>query len=114
MLDVLDNPINDNSITRYEYHAYQLFSQSTLDNLDEIRIIIQQVDLYTYPCEIYLYIKGYANFSESESVKSINLTNNFPFFLFAEIRLELNNIVIYQTKNFGVTAALKNTFFGYY
>ena len=54
MLNVLADPVFDNSIIKYQYHAYQPFSQSTLNNSDEIRMVVQQMDLYTLPSESFI------------------------------------------------------------
>lgn len=36
------------------------------------------------------------------------LSNNFPSFLFNEIRYELNGVEIYRCKNVGITSTMKN------
>ena len=84
ILNVLDEPIFDNRITKYQYHSYQPFASATLDNLDEIRIPINQMDCYLHPSESYLYIEGHVTFSQTTEITSISLTNNFPGFLFEE------------------------------
>ena len=108
MLNVLADPVFDNSIVKYQYHAYQPFSQSTLNNSDEIRMVVQQMDLYTLPSESFISLEGHVTFTETTTITTQSLSNNFPAFLFDEIRFELNNVDIDHTKNVGITTLMKN------
>ena len=58
ILNIGDEPIFDNSIVKIETHTYNPFANTTFGHSDEIRIPIQQQDLYTLPCESFLYIEG--------------------------------------------------------
>ncbi|XP_011632428.1 uncharacterized protein LOC105424084 [Pogonomyrmex barbatus] len=86
---------------------------------DEIRIPIQQQDLYTLPCESFLYIEG--KFATRESAKEdtakegtakevtrAKLVNNCVAFMFDEIRYELNGVEIDKSRNVGITTLMKN------
>lgn len=58
ILDIADRPVYEESITKFEYHSYQPFSNTALSNNDEIRIAIQHQDLYSLPSESLLYMEG--------------------------------------------------------
>ncbi|XP_070521817.1 uncharacterized protein [Cardiocondyla obscurior] len=82
MADILiidDKPIFDNSIVKIETHTYNPYANTTFGYSDEIRIPIQQQDLYT-----------------------------LPSFMFDEIRYELNGVEIDRNRNVGITSTLKN------
>jgi len=60
MTDILNieaEPIFDNRIVKIETHTYNPFANTTFGYSDEIRIPIQQQDLYTLPHESFLYIE---------------------------------------------------------
>ena len=59
----LANPIFDNSVIKYQYHAYQPLPQAYLSSTDKIRIVIQHGDLYTLPSESYISIEGHLTFN---------------------------------------------------
>ena len=54
ILDISDEPVFDERIVKYEMHTYNPYADTTLAHSDEIRIPIQQQDLYTLPCEFSL------------------------------------------------------------
>ena len=58
ILNIADEPVFDERIVKYEMHTYNPYANTTLGHSDEIRIPIQQQDLYTLPCESFLYIEG--------------------------------------------------------
>jgi len=58
MIDILNitgEPIFDDRIVKIETYMYNPFANTTYS--DEIRIPIQQQDLYTLPCESFLYVE---------------------------------------------------------
>lgn len=55
LLDIVQGESYDNSVSKLEYHSYSPFLNSFANN-DEIRISIQQQDLYLIPGESFLYI----------------------------------------------------------
>ncbi|KYQ47276.1 hypothetical protein ALC60_13709 [Trachymyrmex zeteki] len=60
MIDILSitgEPIFDDRIVKIETHTYNPFANTTF-GYSEIRIPIQQQDLYTLPCESFLYVEG--------------------------------------------------------
>jgi len=57
ILAVREKPFSDESISKKEYHSYQPYQQSFKPN-DEIRITIQNQDLYVLPHESLLNFQG--------------------------------------------------------
>lgn len=109
MLDIQKVPASDESITNIQYHAYNPYTIS-FNNSDEIRIAIQQQDLYVLPHESMIYIEGTTQLNVSENIADnteVKLINNAAAFLFDEIRYELNNFEIDRCKNVGVTTTMK-------
>ena len=113
ILDVANTPTFDNRITKIELHTYNPYANTTFDNSDEIRIPIQQQDLYTLPSESFLYIEGRGTLSAqtaegpATSATAV-LDNNCVAFMFDEIRYELNGVEIDRCRNPGITTTLKN------
>lgn len=110
----MDNILNinsgtsyDNSITKLEYHSYSPFLNS-FNNNDEIRISIQQQDLYVLPSQSYIYIEGAIAKADHITSPTAKLVNNAVAFLFDEIRYELNGVEIDRTRNVGITSTIKN------
>jgi len=58
ILNIENKPIFDDRIIKIETHTYNPFANTTFGYSDEIRIPIQQQDLYTLPHESFLYIEG--------------------------------------------------------
>lgn len=114
MLNINARPVFDSSITRVEYHAHAPYANTSYESNDEIRIPIQQQDLYVLPSDSFLYIEGTLLNSTPnaqgiyEPVKDVKLVNNAAAFLFDEIRYELNGVEIDRCRNVGITTAIKN------
>ncbi|XP_065642828.1 uncharacterized protein LOC136074440 [Hydra vulgaris] len=71
-------PIVDNGIERFEFHKYKPINGTNL-NAGEIRINIEQQDLFTLPSEAYLLFKGQlvkADGTAYANVDAVALTNN--------------------------------------
>ena len=108
ILDITDEPVFDERIVKYETHTYNPYANTTMDYSDEIRIPIQQQDLYTLPCESFLYIEGrVVDFIHEQQVACI-LANNCVAFMFEELRYELDGVEIDRSRNVGVTSTIKN------
>ncbi|KAI8123530.1 hypothetical protein CVS40_6006 [Lucilia cuprina] len=111
IIDVLEKPLSDENIIKKDYHTYTPYLQS-YNNNDEIRISIQNQDLYVLPGESYLYVEGFvkdeANTKLVASTSNFKLKNNFVACLFDEIRYELNGIEIDHTRHLGVSSTIKN------
>lgn len=111
ILNVLESPVSDNRIESFELHSYKPYVTSFNRN-DEIRIPINQQDLYVLPSASTLYLEGevyiYRNDDTKAKVDTVNFVNNPILFLFQEIRYELNGVEIDKIKNVGVTTTMKS------
>jgi len=101
ILDVSSRYETDSKITKIEYHSYIPYTTS-FNNNDEIRISIQQTDVYPYLHESFIFLEGII--TEADKVK---LTNNGYSYLFEQIRLEINGIEVDSTRVLGITSSLK-------
>ncbi|XP_018402809.1 PREDICTED: uncharacterized protein LOC108779802 [Cyphomyrmex costatus] len=108
ILNVKDEPVFDDRIVKIETHTYNPFANTTFGHSDEIRIPIQQQDLYTLPYESFLYIEGKLAKTKVVPNADVALGNNCVAFMFDEIRYELNGVEIDRNRNVGVTSTLKN------
>ncbi|XP_036140658.1 uncharacterized protein LOC118647460 [Monomorium pharaonis] len=108
ILNIEDEPIFDDRIVKIENHTYNPFANTTFEYSDEIRIPIQQQDLYTLPSESFLYIEGKLTIKKPVAGSDVTLGNNCVAFMFDEIRYELNGVEIDRNRNVGITSALKN------
>lgn len=110
ILDISSLPTFDNTIDSIEYHSYKPYVTSFNRN-DEIRIPINQQDLYILPSASTLYLEGTVNIVKKDSkqkVTSVEFTNNPLLFLFQDIRYELNGVEIDRLKNAGITTTMKS------
>lgn len=109
ILDVLSAPTYDNTVEGIEFHSYKPYVTSFNRN-DEIRIPINQQDLYILPSASTLYLEG--NFTVKKDLKdiapSVHFTNNALLYLFQDIRYELNGVEIDKIKNAGLTTTMKS------
>lgn len=106
MLNVVGETENLEGVVRSEYHSYQPFTHA-FGNNDEIRIIINQQDVYTLPHDSYIYIEGVVEKTAGGGATTSHLSNNCLAFLFSEVRYEVNGVEVDATKNVGITSALK-------
>lgn len=110
MLDVFNEAPFENSITKKEFHTYKPYSTNKYDNSDEIRIPILSQDVYTLPCESYLYLQGKFNpetkVEGTTSLETKMVPNCFAF-LFDEIRFEINGVEIDKVRDVGITSTMK-------
>ncbi|XP_011168888.1 uncharacterized protein LOC105202193 [Solenopsis invicta] len=108
ILNIGDEPIFDDRIVKIETHSYNPYANTAFGYSDEIRIPIQQQDLYTLPYESFLYIDGKLKIKEPAEGSNVVLGNNCIAFMFDEIRYELNGVEIDRNRNVGITSTLKN------
>lgn len=109
ILDVSSIPSYDNSIEGVEFHSYKPYVTSFNRN-DEIRIPINQQDLYLLPSASTLYLEGTFDIKNRESkapVQNVTFINNPLLYLFQDIRYELNGVEIDRIKNAGITTTMK-------
>ncbi|XP_022183010.1 uncharacterized protein LOC111042635 [Myzus persicae] len=102
ILNISSQYETDSKITKIEYHSYTPYTTS-FNNNDEIRISIQQTDVYPYLYESFIYLEGMI--SEADKVK---LSNNGNSYLFEQIRLEINGIEVDSTRVLGIKSSLKD------
>lgn len=110
ILNISSSPSFDNTIDGIEYHSYKPYVTSFNRN-DEIRIPINQQDLYILPSASTLYIEGTVNVIKKDTkqkVTSVEFTNNALLYLFQDIRYELNGVEIDRIKNAGITTTIKS------
>lgn len=108
ILDIETPPNFDETIEGIEFHSYNPYNES-YNNNDEIRIAIQQQDLYILPSESSLLIEGTVNVLEkSKPLVGAVLINNAPAFLFQDIRYEMNGIEIDRIRNPGICSTIKS------
>jgi len=111
MIDILSiggEPVFDDRIVKIETHTYNPYANTTLGYSDEIRIPIQHQDLYTLPCESFLYIEGKLNVRKANDEMKVVLGNNCVAFMFDELRYELDGVEIDRNRNVGITSTIKN------
>lgn len=106
MLNINESVNSDNSITGIEIHTYLPYN-SSFKNSDEIRISIQNQDLYVLPSESFIYIEGTFEKSVTTATEPFQFINNCMAFLFDEIRYELCGVEIDKCKNVGLTSTIK-------
>jgi len=107
ILNIEDEPIFDDRIVKIETHTYSPFA-NTFGYSDEIRISIQQQDLYTLPYESFLYVEGKLTKNKVVYSAHVTLGNNYVVFIFDEIRYELNDVEIDSNRKVGIISILKN------
>jgi hypothetical protein len=110
ILNVKSQALADDSITGIQFHSYNSYT-TAFNNNDEIRISVQQQDLYVFPHDSFIYVEGTVTRTigadADADVQPPNFVSNFGAFLFEEIRYELNGFEIDRCKNVGVTSNMK-------
>ena len=99
ILRITDPILKDDSIDKYEEIAYEPIVGTNLNAPgQDIRLIIETQDIFTYPSESYLIVEGYLeknvnppNATEyNRGTDLITLTNNGIMHLFKRIRYDLS------------------------
>lgn len=96
----------DDSIAGIQHHIYNPYT-TAFNNSDEIRIAIQQQDLYVWPHDSYIYVELRVDKTANNNNVTPRLVNNALAFLFDEIRYEINGFTIDKCKNVGITSTMK-------
>ncbi|KYQ51394.1 hypothetical protein ALC60_09504 [Trachymyrmex zeteki] len=89
ILNIASEPIFDDRIVKIETHTYNLYANTTFAHSDEIRIPIQQQDLYTLPWDSFLYVEGRLTLKKKDDDTPTTLENNCVAFMFDEIPLNM-------------------------
>lgn len=109
ILNIIEDVVyQDESIVGLAYHTHLPYTSTTFNNNDEIRIPINQQDVYTLPCESYLHIKLEYTNSNGIYDQTLKLCSNALAFLFDEIRYEISGSEVDRVKNVGITSTIKN------
>lgn len=115
ILSIGGEPFFDDRIVKFETHTYNPYANTTFGHSDEIRIPIQHQDLYTLPCQSFLYVEGTFTARRRDDTAPPppgrgyqQLTNFFIAFMFDEIRYELDGVEIDRNRNVGITSTIKN------
>ncbi|KYN11455.1 hypothetical protein ALC57_16390 [Trachymyrmex cornetzi] len=108
ILNITIELIFDDRIVKIETDTYNPYANTTFGHSDEIRIPIQQQDLYTLPYDSFLYIEGRLTMKKRNDQMSSTLGNNCVACIFDEIRYELNGVEIDRNRNVGITSTIKN------
>ena len=93
VLNFTEEIIVDEEIERFEFHEYEPVS-TNLNNSGEIRINIEQQDLFTLPSEAYLLVEGRLLKADGTSYADtdvVALVNNGIMHLFTQISYQLSN-----------------------
>lgn len=104
-LNVLQAPLHDTSVIKYEYHTYSPLFQNSYARSDEIRIPIPNQDAFILPCKSFLYIEG--KIDNSTKPDNVKLSKNFVSYMFEEMRVELGGITISTCRNPGLVSSMK-------
>ncbi|RZF36185.1 hypothetical protein LSTR_LSTR012809 [Laodelphax striatellus] len=108
VLDVTrSGPRSDNSIIGYEYHSHAPYTTSFKAN-DEIRIPIQQQDIYTIPSESYLHVEFKVTNAANAALGGSSCVSGFFAHLWSEIRYEINGVIVDSIRTPGITSLMKN------
>lgn len=98
---------SDDSIAGIQYHTYNPYTTS-FGYSDEIRIAIQQQDLYTLPSESYIQLEGVMMRKVAGDVTALPAASYFfAAFIFDDIRYEINGFEIDRCKNVGISSCMK-------
>ncbi|XP_075163031.1 uncharacterized protein LOC142235655 [Haematobia irritans] len=107
ILNVTEKPFSDENIIKKDYHSYVPYIPS-FENNDEIRITIQNQDLYVLPAESYIYIEGTITVGNGEKATNARLRNNCIAHMFDEIRYELIGVEVDRSRYLGISSTIKN------
>nr|XP_022908154.1 uncharacterized protein LOC111419559 [Onthophagus taurus] len=108
ILNVSDKVEFDNSLVRIQYHNHLPYSSNSFNNSGEIRIAIQQQDVYTLLSQSFIYVQGKLLKDDGTVDKDSKLSANPIAHMFSEVRFECGGNVIDRVRNPGIASTLKN------
>ena len=109
ILQLTDKPLLDESIAGYIHYPYNPIVGTDLNKPGEIKIIIEQQDLFTHPSESYIMFEGEllkADGTRYADADVVTLTNNGIMHLFSQISYHLSNQEIETIYNPGQTTTM--------
>ena len=104
MLDILQPIEYENSISKKEFRSYLPYNDNSFNYNDEIRINVNNLN-FVLLNESYLHFELKVN-SVTPNGAVLTFCKNFIPFLFSEIRLEMNGILIDSIKSPGVSLSM--------
>lgn len=111
ILQIQEPVLFDESISNYELHTHNVYNTTTFDCGDEIRIAVQNSDNCLLPSKSFLRICGrlVKNTAAANTVpERTKFVNNGCCHLFREMRFLINNFLLDENKNCGITTLMKN------
>src|SRR5678815_1441275 len=94
ILNITEAASVDEGIEKYQWHYYDPVSGANLNSAGEIRINIEQQDIYCHPAESYLLIEGRLTKTDGTAYGNddvVSITNNGLMHLFSQIGYSLSN-----------------------
>src|SRR5688572_6241616 len=95
ILNITEAASVDEGIEKYQWHYYDPVSGANLNSAGEIRINIEQQDLYCHPAESYLLIEGRllkaTGAAYDNNADAVTIANNGLMHLFSQIGYSLSN-----------------------
>ena len=93
ILNITEVPITDESIQEYEYHQYDPATGTNLSNPGEIKITIQNRNIFTHSCQSYLLVEARLTKEDDTAyadANAVSLTNTGIMHLFSNIKYKLS------------------------
>ena len=108
VFNVNEAVIFDDRLTKFEIHSYQSFISGPYALPSEVRIAVQQQDIYTLPSRSFLRIRGKLLKADGGVVATTQIRRNGILHLFDRITYLFNGVELDQTRDVGVTTSMKN------
>jgi hypothetical protein len=106
-----ESPLFDTTIAYAEKRTHPPYASSSFNSNDEIRIPIQQQDIYTLPWYSSSLVQGKVQVRNDTNVlvesPDVRFVNMGILFLFNEIRLKVTGDVVDRVKNPGIMSVMK-------
>jgi len=109
-LKISDSIPIDESVSEYNYHNYEPVVGSNLNSNQQIRMIIENQDLFYLPSKSFLTIKGKLVKSDGTKLLDtdvVTLVNNGVMFLFDRIEYQIGDKVIENINHPGQCSLMK-------
>ncbi|XP_063223271.1 uncharacterized protein LOC134531492 [Bacillus rossius redtenbacheri] len=108
ILNVEDAVSYEDIITKTEIHSYLPYLSGPYPLSSEIRIAVQNQDIYTVPCNSFLQFRGTLLKDDGDIPTTTKIVRNGILHMISKISYELNGIELDQTRDVGITCTLKN------
>lgn len=111
ILHIQDPVLFEESISNYQIHTHNVYNTTTFDCADEIRIAVQNSDNCLLPSKSFLRICGRLvknNAAANVVPDRTKFVNNGCCHMFREMRFLINNVLLDENKNCGITTSMKN------